>query len=148
MRAVLDTNVWISGLLYPNGTCGHVLRAVRQRAFVVVAYWPLAEEISEVLGRPRIQRRYGVRGAELHELLEIMKPLLPMVEMETPLRGPDSPVLTAAIARRAEIIVSGDQDLHDKPVRVWLSERRIEVLTPRDFLNRLAEPETRAGAPV
>ena len=63
LRAVIDSNVWVSGLIVPTGVCGRVLDAVRLGHIEAVASWALAEEIVEVLRRSRI-RRYGVTKAE------------------------------------------------------------------------------------
>ena len=59
-RAVLDTNVFVSGLINPSGAPGAVLRALRSRRFTLVSSPPINEEIIEVLNRPYIRDRYGV----------------------------------------------------------------------------------------
>jgi hypothetical protein len=139
LRVVVDTNVWVSGLIVPDGTAGRVLEATRLGLLEPLVSWELAREIVEVLRRPAI-RRYGVTEGDIEELLIVLGPLLPDVEIEVDVRDPhDAPVVAAAVAARGEAIVTGDRDLLDDPaLRAWLSERSIVVLTPTEVLARLA----------
>jgi putative PIN family toxin of toxin-antitoxin system len=122
-------------LILPDSQPGHVLEAVRRGAITPVASWALASEIAEVLRRPRI-RRYGIDEQDIEDILLILAPFLPTVEVETPVRDPnDAPVVAAAIAGRARAIVSGDRDLvDDEALRTWLLDRGIKVLTPVELL--------------
>jgi uncharacterized protein len=122
----------------PDSPPGRVLQAARSRRLTIVASWELVEEIVEVLRRPKL-RRYKVRSEDLDDLLVLLAPSLPSVEMDFPVRDvKDTPVVAAAVAAGAEAVVSGDKDFLDhSELRLWLSERNIEVLTPRDVLARL-----------
>jgi putative PIN family toxin of toxin-antitoxin system len=115
-----------------------VLEAARSRRFDLVASWDLAEEIAGVLRRSRI-RRYGITEEDVEDVLFLLAPLLPSVEVESPVRDPgDAPVIAAAIHGRADTNVTGDADLlGDEDLVAWLSARRVEVLTPASFLERL-----------
>jgi len=133
VRVVLDANVWVSGLLYPDGTSGRILESVRQGAITAVASWALADEVAEVLRRPRITKPYGIDEADVRAILELMRPLLPTVEVQVAIRdADDAPVVAAALAGGAEAIVSGDKDLFDPALRAWLADRHVRVLTPRE----------------
>ena len=57
------------------------------------------------------------------------------------LRDPrDAPVVAAAIAGHAEVIVTGDRDLlEDEELRAWLTVRDVEVLSPAELLERLSD---------
>jgi putative PIN family toxin of toxin-antitoxin system len=114
-----------------------VLKAVRSRRLEVVASWELAEEVIEVLRRPRITR-YGTTEREIQDVLAILAPFLPSVDVTVAIRDPDdAPVVGAAVAGNADAIVTGDRDLlEDRALIDWLAERRIEVLTA-DLLNRV-----------
>ena len=53
MIAVVDTNVWVSGLINRHGTPARVLDAYRDQQFTtVVMSGPLLEELEGVLRRP------------------------------------------------------------------------------------------------
>ncbi len=112
-----------------------------------MASWELAEEIAEVLRRPRF-RRYDIDEQDIREALFLLAPLLPSVEVVVPIRDPDdAPVVGAAVQGRAEAIVTGDQDLlADAELRAWLEERAIDVLTPAVLLDRLGESGTNQRA--
>jgi uncharacterized protein len=132
--------VWVSGLILPESVPGQVLDSVRCGAITPVASWDLATEIAEVLRRPRL-RRYGIAERDVEDVLLLLAPFLPGVDVEIPVRDPtDAPVIAAALAGRADAIVSGDGDLvRDHAIRAWLLNRGIEVLTPVELLERLAE---------
>lgn len=100
--------------------------------------WALAHEVVEVLSRPSI-RRYGITDADVDDLVSLLGPFLPDIELAVSVRDPDdAPVVGAALAGRAEVIISGDRDLLDDPgLGAWLAERDIEVLTPAGALERL-----------
>lgn len=93
--------------------------------------WDLAREIVEVLGRPGI-RRYGVTAADIDDVLAVLGPLLPDVDVAVELRDPDDvPVVAASLAGGADVIVTGDRDLlDDKDLVAWLAVRGIRVMTP------------------
>jgi len=77
-----------------------------------VASWALAEELLDVLRRPKL-RKYRIVAQDFGDLLAILAPFLPSVEVQ--LRDPDDvPAVAAAVAGRAGAIVTGDNDL---PVR-------------------------------
>ncbi|MFH1474319.1 MAG: putative toxin-antitoxin system toxin component, PIN family [Chloroflexota bacterium] len=139
MRAVVDTNAWASGLIIPGGTPGRILDAVRRGDLEPVASWEVARELVEVLRRPEI-RRYGVTEADVDDVIAVLGPLLPDVDVEVEIHNPDDAVVVgAALAGAAEVIVSGDRDLlDDADLRSWLAARGIEVLTPAEVLARLA----------
>jgi putative PIN family toxin of toxin-antitoxin system len=104
----------------------------------VVISWELAAELHDVLRRPKI-RRYSVGDEDVRDLLSLIAADLPVVEVDVELRDPDDvPVVSAAVAGRAEAIVTGDRDLlDDLELRGWLLERGVEVLTPAELVERI-----------
>jgi uncharacterized protein len=139
LRVVLDTNVWISGLILPESGSGEILAAVRARRVDPVLSWELAEELVDVVGRAKL-RRYDIAEEDVRDLLALLAPDLPTVDVNVDLRDTaDAPVVAAAIAGNAEAIVTGDKDLlDDVALRTWLAARQIEVLRPAELLERLA----------
>lgn len=138
MRAVVDTNVWVSGLIVPSSPPGQVLFAIRDRRIEAVACWALAEEIVEVLNRPKLAK-YGIEQADILDVVALLGPLLPDIDTDPPLRDSgDFIVVSAAIAGAAEFIITGDGDfLADAATRSWLEQRGIEALSPAAALVRL-----------
>lgn len=134
LRVVVDTNVWVSGLIAPDSAPGRVLQAVRDRELEPVITWELAEELTTVLRRPKL-KRYRVSADDVQQLLALGAPFLPTVELQIDLRDPaDVPVISAAVSGGADAIVTGDRDLLDAVVRSKMKTHGIQVLTPGELL--------------
>jgi len=116
-----------------------ILEAVRQRRIEPVISWDLVEELVDVLSRARI-RAYGVTDADVDDVLALLRPMLPRVELAVEIRDPDDKaVVIAALAGRADAVLSGDRDLvDDDALRASLQASRIEVLTAAQLAERLA----------
>jgi len=121
----------VSGLIIPDSPPGQVLQALRDHRFELVASWPVAQELADVLRRPRL-RRYEIEQQDIEDLFRLLAPALPTAELDVPTRDPaDAPVVSAALAGAADIIVTGDTDfLADADLRKWLADRGIKVATP------------------
>jgi len=82
---------------------------------------------------------YEVSVDDLEDILTVLAPLLPSVDVEVSLRDPhDAPVVASALAGAADAIVTGDRGLlDDDELRSWLLERRIQLLSVSELLERL-----------
>jgi putative PIN family toxin of toxin-antitoxin system len=137
LRVVVDTNVFVSGIINPAGPPGQVLKALREGAFTLISSPPINEEILEVLGRPRLQK-YGIRKA-LFDIGVILYVQAELIEEKTQVKiSPDlddDKFLTAAIDGKAKYIVTGD-----KSDLLQLGEYRgVRLITARTFLHLLRE---------
>ena len=123
----------------PDSPPGLVLEAIRSGRLTPVASWKLAEEIAEVLRRPKLMDRYGITEQDVQDVLVLLAPFLPSVETEAPVRDPDDrPVVSTALTARAEMIVTDDKDLAEaRTPGKWLAQRGIVVLTPAELLDQL-----------
>ena len=135
LRVVVDTNVWVSGLIIPDSPPGRVLRTIRDRRFELVASWHVAQELADVLRRPRLQR-YEIEQQDIEDVFRLLAPALPTADLDVPIRDPDdAPIVAAALAGAADVIVTGDTDfLSDAALRTWLEDRRVRVATPVELL--------------
>ena len=137
VRAVLDTNVLVSGLVSEGGAPHQILDAWLDGRFTLVLSLHLVEELTHVLSYPRIAQRLRL---DQEELAAILAALLSTAEV-TPgrLRLPgvtrdpkDDAVVACAREGEADYIVSGDQDL------LALGEYKgVRIVTPRQFIEVL-----------
>ena len=137
MRAVLDTNVAVRALLRRRGPAGPLLARLSDGAYTPIYSRPMLDELIDVLGRPRIRQRYHLGDAEVAITLALIrergKPVLPSRRV-TVCRDPnDDKLLEAAVAGRADAIVSGDNDLLAPG-----SFEGIPIVSPAAFLTMLA----------
>jgi putative PIN family toxin of toxin-antitoxin system len=116
MRIILDTNVVLSALLW-RGTPYRLLEAIQRLPNLqLCSSAALLEELADVLTRTSATRRLGLIGrsaaAVLADYVEVVVLVMPVtVPRVVPGDPDDDQVLAAAIAAKAELIVSGDADL-------------------------------------
>jgi len=114
-RTVLDTNIVIAGLLW-NGHSRKLLEYALAGDFVLYSSPVLLEELSDALRYKKFTRRMeGMRttpdilAQEYQKLVVIVHPSeIPRIVMNDP---DDDHVLACALAARANLVVSGDDDL-------------------------------------
>ncbi len=117
LRAVLDTNVFVSALLSRRGPAAQIFNAWRQRKFLLIISPFLLQEIERVLRYPKIQQKYGISDQEIQILLELLRRDAIVVSGNLVVQNviPDDPedehVLACALEGRADCIVSGDAHL-------------------------------------
>ena len=141
--ALLDTNVWISALLNPHGPPARLKDAWLQGKFEVVVALPLLAEIGEVLRRPRIKRKYGIREEEIVRYLRLIAARsvrVPVTGQITVCRDPDDNfILEAAVAGKATFIVTRDDDLkRDLELIQHMQKHGVQVVSVSYFLDILS----------
>lgn len=130
LRIVVDTNVLVSALLFPNSKPGLAVKLALSKGSLLVSA-ETASELNEVL-----RRRKFDRFATIEQRLEFVAALVRdsiLVEIHERIaacRDPkDDKFLEVAVSGRARLVVSGDMDL------LSLSPfRGIHVLSPAEFL--------------
>ncbi|MBM3494751.1 MAG: putative toxin-antitoxin system toxin component, PIN family [Armatimonadetes bacterium] len=136
MKVVLDTNVVVSGTFFRGVPC-EILRACAEKRFQLVLSPDVITEYREVLDR-FVPGYPGTDTAIIMAGLTADAVVVDAPPLAKPLcRDPqDDKFIACAVEARADCIVSGDRDLKDldKPAG-------IPVLSPRQFLTRLAEAE-------
>ena len=126
MTLVLDTNVIVAALV-TNGLCHEVLRD-GIATDVIVSSVQLLDELEQTLTR-KFSLTQEARGFLL-SLRASMRLVEPAPLEPGICRDPDDEVVLAtAVAGKADLIVTGDDDL-----LMLRSFRNIEIVTPRAFL--------------
>ena len=141
MRIVLDTNILVSALISEEGYPAQVLAAIKRERVTLVTSAYQIEELRGVLARERLKPY--IRPEEAADLLYHLEAVgLVVSELPEVSRSPnpkDNPILATAIAREAELIVSGDKG-------DMLALGRVEgipVVTAREAAIRLGRRTTR-----
>jgi putative PIN family toxin of toxin-antitoxin system len=115
MRAVADTNIVVSGLMW-SGAPYQVLEAARSGVISLFTTPVLLLELELVLQRKKFARRLSQAGVTVQTLVlgygSLATVIAPVSIAPTIVDDPDDDaVLACAVAARAEIIVSGDRHL-------------------------------------
>ena len=136
MHVVIDTGVFVSALIRKQGTIGDVLRALRDGRFTAIYTTDIVVEIIDVLGRENFRTKYHIEPDDITTLVNLIRlrgELVTPTKKVTACRDPkDDKFLEAALAAKADCIVSGDADL-----LVLNPFEEIPILRPAEFLARL-----------
>jgi putative PIN family toxin of toxin-antitoxin system len=131
LRVVLDTNVLVSGLAYPESIPGRILSAWHQGGLDVVLSRHILDDMVRVL--PRLSR-IKMSPAEIRDLSDSFMFLAdivePTVEPDETLRDSnDQAVLGTLLAAHADYLITGDKDL-------LALAGRYAIVTPAVFWER------------
>ena len=146
---VIDTNVWVSAFLNPEGFPARLIQAGKTGDFSIVSSLMLLDELQEVLLRPRIMK---IRHATEIEVAAFMAGIAAVVQL-VPVSGElrlcrdpdDDVILETAIQGNATYVVSRDEDLtRDPDLNDHLRQRGIETITVQRLIDHLRP----ASAPV
>jgi uncharacterized protein len=143
MRAVLDPNVIISGLLSAAGNPARLLRGWGGGEFELIVSAALLAELERAFGYPRLRRR--ISEEEARSVLRWLRESASVVSdpgAVAPIHSgdPGDDYLIALAASSHALLVSGDRHLLDLP-------DRIPILNPAGFVKQLQRlPPERGGA--
>ncbi len=138
-RIVLDTNVWVAGLLAPSGPPARIIDLVFNGTFVLVVSPTILREYEEVLTRPEL----ALPAAEVRSALAYLKiPGTHVVHVD-PAGLPgvcsdpdDDCFIAAALAGHADAVITGNT--RHFPVSPW---RGIVIATPVGFFRSFSALE-------
>lgn len=131
MRVVLDTNVLVSGIAYPESVPGRIVRVWRQGGLEVVLSRYILDEMSRVLPR---MTRISLSSNQIRDLVDSFMFLADIVEpdreQDAGLRdAADQQVLATLRVSGAGYLITGDKDL------LALAER-YPIVAPAVFWER------------
>ena len=135
LKAVLDTNILVSGIILDKGLPHRIVKAWEEGRFLLVSSRALIDELRRVLEYPRIKRKYGLKSTQTHRVVlnvyrySVFVENLPLVNVVVA-DPADNHVLAAAWGGNADVIVSGDEDLLSIG-----SFRGIRIVTAREFVS-------------
>ena len=134
LKAVIDTNVFISGLIKSH-SCRNIIKALEKWEFILVISPDILTELIDVISRPKF--RNIIKRDTVVKLIETIKAQALLVKPSFSLTAikedsDDNRFLEAALTAKVDCIVSLDSHL-----LALDSFRRIPVITPAKFLTLL-----------
>jgi putative PIN family toxin of toxin-antitoxin system len=132
LRLVIDTNVVISAALNPEGLQRTTfILAIRKPARLYVSQ-PVLEEYADVLSRPELKIRKGLRRQLLQLIRNRSNLVVPSRRLEVSSDPDDNRFLECADVARSDYLVTGN--LRHFP-RFW---KKTKIITPREFIGLVA----------
>ena len=116
MRVVIDTNLWLSGLMLPGSVPGHIVRAASTADITAVLSEAMLQELRLALHYRHVRSRISLSDEELERYLAELHYSAEIVDISrTTARVPrdrrDDIVLATYLASRADYLLTGDADL-------------------------------------
>ena len=115
LKAVLDTNVWVSALLW-GGKPAALIKAAEEGKVGIFVSEEIVGEISQVLAYPKLAKICQADCLLHEELIEAVLKVVKFVEVVTSVKvvvehPSDDKFIECALAAMADYIVSGDKHL-------------------------------------
>lgn len=135
MRAIVDTNVLVSGMIDTSSFPGRVVDLLRSGRVQIVVDDRILSEYEDVLGRPYFRTYFSL--SEVENILEFLRRnafRTVCQEIVSGLPDPgDAPFLEVALMETVSL-VTGNKKHFPSALR-----RGCKVFTPREFIESLAE---------
>jgi putative PIN family toxin of toxin-antitoxin system len=128
LKVVLDTNVYISAILF-GGNCEEILKLAAQKLFEVVASKGIIDEIKSVL-----KEKFYWTDKQITEVVKYIREIATVINPEIPLSiikedPADNKIIECAVSLNATYIVTGDKHL------LSIKEYEgIKIVSPVEFL--------------
>lgn len=137
IKAVLDTNQFVSGIIKKESNPGKIMRAWREGKFLLLTSKSIIKEIEKVLKYPHIQKKYHITDKEIREI----KNNLNADAIVTPGKvkvnvvlddSDDDKFIACALEGGADYIVTGDSHLLELK-----KHKGTKIVTAKQFLTLL-----------
>lgn len=136
-RLVIDTNIFVSGLISEAGSPARLLRALRDKRAIHLVSDPIVEEYLRVLDYPRIRKFRKITDAFVADIAAYLIYQTERVEVRSRIRmspDPDDDVfLNSAVDGRATLLVSGDKT----DLLALRSVEGIPIVSAREAVERI-----------
>lgn len=144
IRAVFDTNVFISALFNPKRPPAQLLELALQGKIKFIVSPPLIAEIERVLAYPKVKKLLKKRKTNPAEIEKAMAKVLKLavltpgeLRLEAIADDPaDDMVLACALEGKADCIVSGDHHLLDLK-----NYQGVQIVSPAELLKMIGEAD-------
>ena len=132
LRAVMDTNVLVSGVLW-RGVPFELLRWAEKNSLVIYASLEILAEVHRVLHYPKFQQYIDNQQTSPGELFAKIASLCTIIQVDQVVKGvcsdaDDEKFLSCALAANVEVLVSGDRHLLN-----LVQYQSVRILNAREF---------------
>jgi putative PIN family toxin of toxin-antitoxin system len=132
LKAVLDTNVLISGILW-KGIPFNLLKWVEERSLRIYTSLEILAEVYRVLHYPKFQQYIDNRQTSPGQLFTKIASLCTIIQVDEIVKGvcsdtDDEKFLSCALTGNVEVLVSGDKHLLDLK-----QYKSVRILTAQEF---------------
>ena len=132
LRAVMDTNVLVSGVLW-RGVPFHLLRWAEENSLIIYTSLDIMAEVYRVVHYPKFQKYIDKQLTSSSELFAKIESLCTVVHVEQVVSGvcsdaDDEKFLSCALAANVEVLVSGDRHLLNLQQYQF-----VRIVTAREF---------------
>ena len=132
LRAVMDTNVLVSGVLW-RGVPFHLLRWAEENSLIIYTSLDIMAEVYRVVHYPEFQKYIDKQLTSSSELFAKIESLCTVVHVEQVVSGvcsdaDDEKFLSCALAANVEVLVSGDRHLLNLKQYQF-----VRIVTAREF---------------
>jgi uncharacterized protein len=132
LRLVIDTNIVVSAALKPDGLQRTVLLLATAKPATLYVSEAIWAEYGEVLARPELKIRKGLRQQLLQLIRSRARPIGPSRPLQVTKDPDDNKFLECADVARADYLVTGNTRHFPK---FW---KKTKVITSREFIDIVA----------
>ena len=116
MKLVLDTNIFISGIISPNSNAGRLIKEWEGNSFEMIMSQSLLEEIEQVLNYPKIIKIINWDKQTIKEFIEYLHFFTTVVDISYvdyhfELDPNDNHIIKTYIAGKCDYLITGDKAL-------------------------------------
>lgn len=116
MKIVLDTNIFISGIINPKGNAGRVMQEWKNNSFEMIISFELLEEIKQVLKYPKIVKITKWDNVKIDEFIEYLHFFTTVVNISKinyhfEQDPNDNHIIETYIAGKCDYLITGDKAL-------------------------------------
>jgi len=139
IKVVIDTNVFISALINPNGIPGKILDLIFEEKIVNYTSHSILKEIGFKCLSPKLRRYLGNENRIL-KILTAFSSISVIINPNTNFnvcRDEDDNKFIDVAYESKSIIITGDKDLislRDKNKHLKINNISLKILTPKEFL--------------
>jgi putative PIN family toxin of toxin-antitoxin system len=132
LKVCIDTNVWISGVIF-SGKPAEVVTAALNRKFEVVLSRAILDEVER-----NLLRKFGFSSRNTRKLMNRILQVADLYEPSGSIKvirdkHADNLVLETAVLGHARFLVTGDKE-HLLPIRMF---KHVKIVDPATFLFQL-----------